>query len=126
MTDKEKQPIGSIGWRDLTVQNAEGLRDFYEAVVGWQVEDTPMGDYSDYTMKDANGEAVSGVCHALGTNADIPPQWLMYVVVEDLDKSLEEVKARGGEIAAPTRGLAGGKMAVIRDPAGAVIALWQE
>jgi predicted enzyme related to lactoylglutathione lyase len=42
--------IGKIGWIDMTVDDASGLRDFYQQVVGWQVEDTSMGDYSDYTM----------------------------------------------------------------------------
>ena len=126
MADQGKQPIGSIGWRDLTVENAPGLRDFYTAVVGWSVEEASMGDYSDYVMKDANGKAVGGVCHARGTNADLPPQWLVYVVVENLEKSLDETMKRGGDVVAPPRGLMGGKMAVVKDPAGAVIALWEE
>ena len=126
MAETKKQPIGSIGWRDLTVADADGVRDFYAAVTGWRVQETSMGDYSDYTMLDANGEPAGGVCHARGSNADIPPQWLMYVVVADLEKSLDETKKRGGEIVSPTRGLMGGKMAVVRDPAGAVIALWEE
>ena len=126
MADQEKQPIGSIGWRDLTVENAPALRDFYTAVVGWSVEEASMGDYSDYVMKDANGKAVGGVCHARETNADLPPQWLVYVVVENLEKSLDETMKRGGDVVAPPRGLMGGKMAVVKDPAGAVIALWEE
>ncbi len=126
MADGDKQTIGSIGWRDLTVENASELRDFYTAVTGWTVEDVSMGDYSDYAMKDANGAAVGGVCHARGTNADLPPQWLVYVVVENLEKSLDETLKRGGDVVAPPRGLMGGKMAVVKDPAGAVIALWEE
>jgi len=43
--------IGKIGWIDMTVEDASGLRDFYQKVVGWNVEDTSMGDYSDYTMR---------------------------------------------------------------------------
>lgn len=126
MAEAKKQTIGSIGWRDLTVEDADGVRDFYAAVTGWTVQDVSMGDYSDYAMADANGEAVAGVCHARGENADLPPQWLMYVVVADLEKSLDEAAKRGGDIVAPTRGLMGGKMAVIKDPAGAVVALWEE
>ena len=126
MTDGKKQTVGSIGWRDLTVEDAPALRDFYSAVTGWSVEKAPMGGYSDYVMKDANGEAVGGVCHARGTNADLPAQWLVYVVVEDLEKSLDETVKRGGDVVAPPRGLMGGKMAVVKDPAGAVIALWEE
>ncbi len=125
MSDK-KQPIGSIGWRDLTVENADDVRDFYAAVTGWTIHETSMGDYSDYTMLDAKGEPAGGVCHARGSNADLPAQWLMYVVVENLEKSLDETLKRGGDVVAPPRGLMGGKMAVVKDPAGAVLALWEE
>lgn len=123
---KKKQTIGSIGWRDLTVENAEDVRDFYAAVAGWSVHDVDMGGYNDFTMLDRDGAPAGGVCHARGTNADIPPQWLMYVVVENLEASLDATLKRGGDIVAPARGLMGGKMAVVKDPAGAVIALWQE
>ena len=37
--------IGKIGWIDMTVDNADGLRDFYQMVVGWNVEETSMGEY---------------------------------------------------------------------------------
>ncbi|MEM8771767.1 MAG: VOC family protein [Pseudomonadota bacterium] len=126
MTEKKKQPIGSIGWRDLTVEDAAGVRDFYAAVTGWTVQATSMGDYDDYTMMAANGEPAGGVCHARGPNEDLPPQWLMYVVVENLEKSLDEALKRGGAVVAKPRGLMGGKMAVVKDPAGAVVALWEE
>lgn len=126
MSDTKKQAIGSIGWRDLTVEDAKDVRDFYAAVTGWTVHETSMGDYSDYTMMDANGDPAGGVCHARGSNADMPPQWLMYVVVENLEKSLDETMKRGGDVVAPPRGLMGGKMAVVKDPAGAVLALWEE
>ncbi|NNL87811.1 MAG: VOC family protein [Marinicaulis sp.] len=126
MGETKKQTVGSIGWRDLTVENADEVRDFYKSVVGWKTEAVDMGGYSDYVMVDANGEHVGGVCHARGENADIPSQWMLYVVVEDLAKSLAEATECGGEIVAPIRGLMGGKMAVVKDPAGAVIALWEE
>ncbi|PJA97553.1 MAG: glyoxalase, partial [Ignavibacteriales bacterium CG_4_9_14_3_um_filter_34_10] len=44
---EEKENIGSIGWIDLTVNNAEEVRDFYSKVIGWKSENVPMGDYFD-------------------------------------------------------------------------------
>lgn len=38
-----KHPVGSIGWIDLTVDDAPRVRDFYAAVVGWKPEPVPMG-----------------------------------------------------------------------------------
>ena len=62
---------GTITWQDLTVGDAEALRDFYAAVVGWTPEPVKMGDYADFTMK-ADGEPIAGVCHARGHNAGLP------------------------------------------------------
>ena len=61
-----KPPVGSIGWIDLTVPNADEVRDFYAQVTGWQPEALDMGGYSDYVMKTPDGEGKAGVCHARG------------------------------------------------------------
>lgn len=123
----ENNNVGKIGWLDITVPDAPTLRDFYTAVVGWKPEDVSMGDYSDYSMlMPGNGEAVAGVCHARGSNADIPPQWLIYIVVADLDASLEVCLAKGGSVVREPAGLAGGRFAIIEDPVGAITALYQE
>jgi predicted enzyme related to lactoylglutathione lyase len=116
---------GTITWTDLTVENADQLRDFYEAVAGWAPEAVSMGSYSDYSMNDANGEAAAGICHARGGNADLPPQWLVYITVEDLDHSIAECQRLGGSTIVPPRSYAGGRYCVIKDPAGAVCALYQ-
>ena len=115
---------GTITWLDLTVGDAEAVRDFYEAVAGWVPDRVSMGAYADFTMT-ADGEAVAGICHARGANADLPPQWLMYVTVEDLDASIEACVKLGGSIVTPPRSFGGGRFCVIKDPAGAVCALYQ-
>lgn len=122
---QEKPKIGHITWHDLTVPNANALRDFYAAVMGWTWDACSMGEYSDYSMNAPDGACVGGVCHARGVNTGLPPQWLMYVNVADLDQSVRECTSRGGAIVAPARELYGGRFCVIRDPAGAVCALFQ-
>ena len=126
MTTSPPHPIGSIGWCDLTVPDASNIRDFYTSVCGWSATDVSMGDYADYAMTSPGGQMVAGICHKRGVNADLPSQWLMYVTVADLAASLEQVQTRGGKIlrAATPMG-AYGTLAVIQDPAGAVIALLQ-
>jgi len=84
-----------------------------------------MGDYSDYCMN-ANGQAVAGVCHARGENAELPPVWLVYFTVKDLDESLRQCVANGGKVRVPPRRLGEqGRYCTIEDPAGAVAALYQ-
>ena len=118
---------GKVGWIDMTVENAEAIRDFYATVVGFRPEPVDMGGYSDYNMTmPASGEAVAGVCHARGGNADIPPGWLVYFVVDDVDASAKACVDSGGRILVEPRGLAGGRFCVIEDPAGAMAALYQD
>lgn len=114
---------GTINWHDLTVPNADEVRDFYSAVVGWTYEGLDMGGYEDYVMKSPSGDGVSGICHARGVNAGVPAQWLLYITVANLGEALEKVQANGGEIVYQSNG---GTMAVIKDPAGAVCALYAE
>ena len=126
MSDRDGPKPGSVVWSDLTVADAEGIRDFYQAVVGWDVETVDMDGYEDYSMVvPATGAQVVGVCHARGINADLPPQWLAYVIVADLDASIARCVELGGEVAVAPRGLGGGRFCVIRDPAGAVMALFE-
>ncbi|MCC7387395.1 MAG: VOC family protein [Phycisphaerales bacterium] len=117
---------GSIGWHDLTVPDADRVRGFYERVVGWKSLPVSMGGYSDFAMtRGAGSEAVAGVCHARGGNADLPAVWMMYIVVEDLDAAVAGVGEAGGVVLTQPRAVGSGRFAVIRDPAGAVCALYQ-
>jgi uncharacterized protein len=127
MADAPRPVPGEIAWVDLTVPDAPRVRDFYVAVAGWQAAEVPMGDYSDYGMSaPASGRSVAGVCHARGENAGLPAQWLVYITVSDLDASLESCRALGGALVSGPRDMGPyGRMAVIRDPAGAVAALME-
>ena len=121
-----KPKIGHIAWTDLTVKSAANVSDFYAAVVGWKTTEVDMGGYADYCMnRPADGQTVAGVCHARGANADLPPQWLIYINVASLKTSLVRCRKLGGEVICPARKLMGGRMAVIRDPGGAVAALYE-
>ena len=120
------EDVGKIGWIDMTVPNAGVVRDFYETVVGLKAEDVSMGDYSDYNMTmPASGTPVCGVCHSRGSNADLPPGWLVYFIVADIEESAAACEANGGKVLMPPRGLAGGRFCVIEDPGGATAALYQ-
>ncbi len=118
--------IGKIGWIDMTTGDATTVRDFYKAVVGWGSDDVSMGDYADYSMLlPGSGECVSGICHARGSNADLPAGWLIYITVADVAASAQACLANGGKIVVEPRGLAGGQFCVVEDPGGSVAALFQ-
>ena len=128
MSESAKPEVGEIPWRDLTVPDAPRVREFYERLVGWTSRGEDMGGYEDYhMMAPATGseKSVAGICHARGVNADVPPQWLIYIIVEDVDQSAKTCVELGGQIMAGPRAMGGGRFCVIRDPAGAMCALYK-
>ncbi|WP_438480649.1 VOC family protein [Oleiharenicola lentus] len=117
---------GTISWTDLTVPNAVALKDFYAAVAGWGVMPIDMGGYEDFCMMPPGSDApAAGICHARGANADLPPMWLVYITVPDVEASVNTCVKKGGKIVRAVQAMGGGKMAVIQDPAGAIAALFQ-
>ena len=50
---------GSIAWTDLTVNDAEALRDFYARVTGWTAQPVSLGEYSDFVMVSSAGDGMS-------------------------------------------------------------------
>ena len=119
--------IGDIAWLDLSVKNAEEVKSFYQHVIGWQVEEISMGDYNDYAMTSSKtGEPVAGVCHASGVNADLPPAWLPYFLVENIELAVAQVEKNGGELVTELKAMGSDKYVVIKDPSGAVCAMYEK
>jgi predicted enzyme related to lactoylglutathione lyase len=117
---------GHIIWTDLTIDDAAPMRDFYSAVVGWAHEAEEMDGYEDYHMVTAAGDRVAGICHRRGVNEGLPSRWLVYITVEDLDKSLEACEELGGKVVFGPKKMGDTiRYCVIEDPAGAVAALMQ-
>jgi hypothetical protein len=115
-------PAGKPAWHDLTVDDADAVRDFYASVLGMKVQPVDMGGYSDYVLMNDSGDAI-GICHRRGSNANLPPVWLVYFSVPEIDAALERVKAGGGEVVSGPKQAGGTTYAVIRDPAGAYAAI---
>ena len=125
MNEPTPPALGTIGWTDLTVPDASALRTFYEAVAGWTAAPLDMGGYEDFVMQAPDGTPVAGVCHARGSNAALPPQWLVYITVPDVAAAAERCTELGGTVLVAPRRAGPGTFCVIRDPAGAVSALYQ-
>lgn len=119
--------IGKITWTDLTVINAKEVKNFYSNVVGWKVEPFDMGGYNDFTMNSPQrGNPVAGICHSQGVNAGLPPQWLIYITVKNVDESAKQCLDLGGKLIVEPKNMEGhGRYCVIEDPAGAVAALFE-
>jgi len=122
----DKPEIGSITWFDLTVPNAGEVKSFYNKVVGWKSEPVDMGSYNDFNMQSPeSGETKTGICHKRGGNAELPPNWLIYITVKNVDDSANLCKENGGKVLVKPKEMGSyGRYCVIEDPAGAVCALY--
>ena len=119
--------IGRVEWIDLTVDDASRLKDFYCAVVGWSSTEVEMGSYSDFNINlPGTQDTIAGICHARGSNANLPSQWLIYVRVESVKASAAKCEKLGGKILDGPRRMGGSDFCVIEDPAGAVMALMSD
>jgi predicted enzyme related to lactoylglutathione lyase len=119
--------IGEIVWHDLTVENAPEVGEFYQAVVGWQPQAVSMGEYDDFNMyAQDSADPIAGVCHARGSNAELPAQWMMYVRVANVGESVAQVKKLGGKVISGSKSWAGESYYVIQDPAGAVMTIFSK
>ncbi len=114
---------GKIVWTDLTVPNAEEIRDFYQSVVGWSNDPLSMGDYDDYCMKSESGDVVTGICHARDSNRTMPSQWIIYVQVPNVNESAKKATELGGKVIEGPRQMGEHNFCVIQDPAGAMLGL---
>ena len=128
MSNKEKPEVGSITWFDLTVPDAEKVKDFYSKVVGWKTLPVSMDNYNDFNMNSPeSGKTNAGICHKRGANAEFPSQWLIYITVKNADVSAKICKENGGKVLVGPEDMSSyGRYCIIEDPAGAVCALFEQ
>jgi uncharacterized protein len=128
MGERESYAPGTFCWVDLGTTDAAGAKAFYGRLFGWEGEDMPVGEGATYTMLRLGGRDVAAV-YEQGADeraAGIPPHWSSYVSVVDADETAARVEGLGGKLLAePFDVLDAGRMAVVADPTGALVSLWQ-
>jgi predicted enzyme related to lactoylglutathione lyase len=119
---------GTFSWVDLATTDADAAKAFYGRLFGWEGEDTPTPGGATYTLLQRDGDVVGGL-YAQGEQqreSGVPPAWTSYVTVEDVDAMAARAAELGGRVVAGPYDVAdAGRMAVIADPEGAALALWQ-
>ncbi len=129
MTTMTSYAHGVPSWIDLATPNPGAAKDFYGALFGWHYDDRPTDtDDVDYTMADLDGHAAAGIMQLSGEMAasGMPPFWSTYVSVDDIDRAVGKVEPAGGSVMQPAMDVMGaGRFAVVADPAGAVICMWE-
>lgn len=119
---------GSFCWFELATSDQTAAKKFYGGLFGWTDNDNPMGPDAFYTTFQLRGRKV-GAAYALmpdQVQQGIAPHWGTYVAVTNVDEAVAKAKTLGGSVLAGPMDVAEhGRMAVLRDPTGAVISVWQ-
>jgi predicted enzyme related to lactoylglutathione lyase len=119
-------PDGTMIWHELMTPEPAREREFHAAVFGWSWSRVDMGELGDYWLAERAGAPVAGLMRlpdeavAAGSGA----HWLSYVQVADVDASTARAAELGGTVLVQPHDIPDvGRFAVLRDPAGAPIAL---
>lgn len=126
-TRTEYEP-GTFCWADLNTPDAEGAKAFYATLLGWSTPDAGAGARPGYWPQTLDGALVAGVfaMPAEQQASGMPPHWLSYVAVDDVEAATARVSELGGVVNfGPVTAEGSGSMAVVSDPQGAPLALWQ-
>ncbi|HEY4217236.1 MAG TPA: VOC family protein [Gemmatimonadaceae bacterium] len=118
---------GHFAWHELVTTDPHAAAAFYPHITPWTTQ--PMDDMPDYTLW-MNGETpVGGVTKAPDQSASdgTVAQWIPYVHVYDVDETVRSVKAMGGSVrTAPKQVPSVGCWAVLTDPQGATIGIFEQ
>jgi predicted enzyme related to lactoylglutathione lyase len=122
-SQQKPKPAGEFCWNELRTSDEAGATKFYSAVFGWQTADFPGGDVK-YTLWKNQGNGVGGLIKR--PVEDMPPHWLGYVTVADVDATVKKAGQAGGKVMMPPFDVATvGRIAVIQDPQGAPLGIIQ-
>nr|WP_272210368.1 VOC family protein [Marinicella sp. W31]MDC2876242.1 VOC family protein [Marinicella sp. W31] len=120
---------GQFIWYELLTTDTKAASAFYGSVAGWVAKDSGMPAI-DYTICDLPGYEM-GLAGMMALTDDmceqnVPPHWLGYVYVDDVDAKTAEFADKGSTTLMPPHDIPGiGRFSVMRDPQSAAICLMQ-
>ncbi|MEU5834383.1 VOC family protein [Streptomyces diacarni] len=122
----------TLCWTELHTTDAAAVRDFYTSVFSWSYEDMPMGDGLVYSVFSAPGGGTpqdtgqGGMMQLMREHreAGSASEWHPYFATEDCDATFTRATGAGASALMPPTDAPGvGRLAMLRDPAGATFAL---
>lgn len=118
--------VGEFCWNELATTNVKAAKEFYAKSFGWTFTDYPMGDMT-YAMVTCGDKEFAGFWEIpQDQQPHIPPHWMSYILVDKLEQQLEIVIKHGASVKVPiTKAGNFGQFAIITDPTGAHVALWE-
>jgi uncharacterized protein len=124
MGERTSYTPGTFCWVDLMAADQDAAKRFYASLFGWEYQDFPIGEGTFYSLALLDGKPVAAVTPLAGEG--IPPHWNCYVSVEDADAAAARAQELGATVLLPAGDVGeSGRLAMIRDPQGAILGLWQ-
>lgn len=123
------RPHGYPTWIEYSASGLDPSLAFYERLAGWSFPD--LGEETrHYRVASAPGGEVAGLMDTTGVPCPegevIPPHWDVYLAVDSVDATIEAVHRAGGEVAVGPRDVPGrGRMAIVVDPTGSPVGIWE-
>jgi predicted enzyme related to lactoylglutathione lyase len=114
-------------WVDLSTTDPDDAVRFYTTVFGWGQESLPSNTEAPYHMFTKDGAHVAACMRQSAdlAGAGVPSSWTTYLA-GNADEVAERVPHAGGQVIAAPFDIGGtGRMAIISDPTGAVLGVWQ-
>jgi predicted enzyme related to lactoylglutathione lyase len=124
VTTRETAPAGAPCWADLWTSDVERASRFYGQLFDWEAQ-APSAEFEGYFMFTRNGIPVAG---GMGDIGDMRANnsWKAYLATDDIAKVLEVAAGNGARVVAPSMPVADlGTQAILVDPGGATIGVWQ-
>lgn len=112
-----------VVFMDLRTTDLDRSRRFYSELFGWVVTDVPAGPATVPMFTAADGPW--GGFTELGAGDQRLPQWIPYAPVTDLGAAVEYAVQLGAAVVRERVDLPQGSVAVVTDPGGATVALWE-
>src|SRR4051794_31745549 len=128
MGERTSYPHGTFSWVENSTTDPEGAKSFYASVLGWEYDDSPVGDGVVYSMAKVGDSYVGAVSPQMQDERDhgVPSRWNNYVPVDDVDAVSERVPELGGQLLAPPFDVMDvGRMTVLMAPSSGVLCLWE-
>ena len=123
MSSNDSLLPGFFCWVDAAVTDPAASHKYFSELFGWGRRVRPTDQAQAYNIMTLHGEHVAGICRV---EPEGPSQWMSYLLVENLEKATERAQELGAEVLRSNDEIKRfGRMSVLQDPTGAILALWE-
>jgi uncharacterized protein len=129
MSERERYPAGVPCWVETLQPDPQAALNFYGPLFGWEFAGPgpmPSDPPGQYFVARVRGRDVAGIGSLRARSGPPAATWSTCIRVDSADATAERARNAGGSVrAGPFDVLPAGRMAVLADPAGASICVWE-